>query len=328
MAKSKDNKSYKLDAVSQTGYEDHGVFFLGVTKSKKKKTVQQRLSRPAPSTDRNTDPTHIYMREIGYVPLLSADEEIDLGRKVKAGDNQARKKMIEANLRLVVKIARYYSNRGLPFLDLIEEGNLGLMHAVKKFDPERGFRFSTYATWWIRQTIERAIMNQSRAVRLPVHIIKELNIYLRAAKQLTQELDHEPTAEEIAELVDKPLEDVQKMMTFVADSSSIDTPLSSDNNRSLSDIIADENHVDPSNMIHETDLQDCMIRWMNLLQHREREVIMRRYGLGEFQPATLEAVGSAIGLTRERVRQIQVSAVTKLKSIITKEGFEFKDAER
>jgi RNA polymerase nonessential primary-like sigma factor len=331
MAKSKDNKESKSDnSPSQLGYEDHGVFFLGASKGKKKKsTTTKAPSRPpAPDSERSADPTHIYMREIGYVPLLTAHEEIDLGRRVQDGDDMARKKMIEANLRLVVKIARYYCNRGLPFLDLIEEGNMGLMHAVKKFDPERGFRFSTYATWWIRQTIERAIMNQSRAVRLPVHVIKELNIYLRAAKQLTQELDHEPTAEEIAELVDKPLEDIQRMMTFVSDSSSIDTPLSNDTNRSLSDIIADENNLDPSSMIHETDLQDCVTRWMSLLQHREKEVIMRRYGLGEYAPATLEAVGEAIGLTRERVRQIQVSAVTKLKSIITKEGFEFKDTEQ
>jgi RNA polymerase nonessential primary-like sigma factor len=328
MAKSKNNKESKSGSSSnQSGYEDHGVFFLGSSKGKKKKPVQTPV-RPTLESDRTVDPTQLYMREIGFVPLLSADEEKDLGRRVQKGDNEARKQMIEANLRLVVKIARYYCNRGLPFLDLIEEGNLGLMHAVKKFDPERGFRFSTYATWWIRQTIERSIMNQSRAVRLPVHIIKELNIYLRAAKQLTQELDHEPTAEEIAELVDKPLEDIQRMMTFVADSSSIDTPLSNEGNRSLSDIIADENNLDPSHMIHETDLQDCVMRWMNLLQQREREVIMRRYGLGEYQPSTLEAVGTAIGLTRERVRQIQVSAVTKLKSIITKEGFEYKDAER
>ena len=311
---------------AQSGYEDHGVFFLGASaKDKKKKTDVPLREEKA---DRSLDPTQIYMREIGFVPLLTADEEKDLGRRVQDGDAQARKKMIEANLRLVVKIARYYCNRGLPFLDLIEEGNLGLMHAVKKFDPERGFRFSTYATWWVRQTIERAIMNQSRAVRLPVHVVKELNIYLRAAKQLTQELDHEPTAEEIAALVDKPLEDIQRVMGFAADSSSIDTPLSNDSNRSLADVLPDDNNLDPSNMIHESDLTTCVMRWMELLQHREREVVMRRYGLGEYMPSTLEAVGEAIGLTRERVRQIQVTAVNKLKQITNKEGFEFKDAEQ
>jgi RNA polymerase nonessential primary-like sigma factor len=317
---------------AQSGYEDHGVFFLSSEnekkKIKKKVKIDQMPVRPESSADRCLDPTQIYMREIGYVPLLTAEQEKKLGRLVQAGDASARKKMIEANLRLVVKIARYYCNRGLPFLDLIEEGNLGLMHAVKKFDSERGFRFSTYATWWIRQTIERSIMNQSRSVRLPVHVIKELNIYLRAAKKLTQELDHEPTSEEISELVDKPLDDIQRMMSFVSDSSSIDTPLSTDNNRSLADIIADENNVDPSTMIHESDLQECVLRWMSLLHHREREVIMRRYGLGDYVPSTLEAVGVAIGLTRERVRQIQVSAVTKLKSIIGKEGFQLKDAEQ
>jgi RNA polymerase nonessential primary-like sigma factor len=329
MAKTtKQDKAKPSKGARQSGYEDHGVFFLGSSKDKKgKKKAADVPVRPASTTEKSLDPTQIYMREIGYVPLLTADEEKALGRLVQAGDADARKKMIEANLRLVVKIARYYCNRGLPFLDLIEEGNLGLMHAVKKFDPERGFRFSTYATWWVRQTIERSIMNQSRAVRLPVHVIKEVNIYLRAAKKLTQELDHEPTAEEISELVDKPLEDIQRMMTFVSDSSSIDTPLSNDNNRSLADVIADENNVDPSSMIHESDLQSCVMRWMELLQQREREVIMRRYGLGDYMPSTLEAVGVAIGLTRERVRQIQVSAVTKLKGIIHKEGFKFKDAE-
>ena len=333
MKKVKNKKERVIVSNSaQSGYEDHGVFFLGSEKKKKKKKKKDKIdsvpARSESSVDRSLDPTQMYMREIGYVPLLTAEEEKKLGRLVQAGDAGARKKMIEANLRLVVKIARYYCNRGLPFLDLIEEGNLGLMHAVKKFDSERGFRFSTYATWWIRQTIERSIMNQSRSVRLPVHVIKELNIYLRAAKKLTQELDHEPTSEEISELVDKPLDDIQRMMSFVSDSSSIDTPLSTDNNRSLADIIADENNIDPSSMIHESDLQECVLRWMNLLQQREREVIMRRYGLGEYVPSTLEAVGMAIGLTRERVRQIQVSAVTKLKSIIGKEGFQLRDAEQ
>jgi len=158
------------------------------------------------------DATQMYLSEIGFSPLLTAEEEVKFARLALKGDVASRKRMIESNLRLVVKIARRYINRGLPLLDLIEEGNLGLIRAVEKFDPERGFRFSTYATWWIRQTIERAIMNQTRTIRLPIHVVKELNIYLKAARELTQSLDHEPTAEEIADLLDRPIEDVKKML--------------------------------------------------------------------------------------------------------------------
>lgn len=163
---------------------------------------------------RNLDVTQLYLSEIGFSPLLSAEEEVHFSRLSLKGDEKARNRMIESNLRLVVKISRRYLNRGLSLLDLIEEGNLGLIRAVEKFDPERGFRFSTYATWWIRQTIERAIMNQTRTIRLPIHIVKELNVYLRAARELTQKLDHEPSAEEIAEMLDRPVEDVKKMLSL------------------------------------------------------------------------------------------------------------------
>src|SRR3990167_5743622 len=171
---------------------------------------------------RTIDPTQIYLRELGYTALLSAKEELKLARQVHKGNKEAWHKMIECNLRLVVKIARHYVNRGLAFLDLIEEGNLGLMTAVEKFDPERGFRFSTYATWWIRQTIERAIMNQSRTIRLPIHVVKELNVYLRAARELTQKLDHEPSAEEIANLLEKPVGEVKRMLGLNERVSSVD----------------------------------------------------------------------------------------------------------
>jgi len=166
--------------------------------------------------DSQMDATRLYLSEIGFSPLLSAEEEVHYSRLALQGDEAGRRRMIESNLRLVVKIARRYLNRGLALLDLIEEGNLGLIRAVEKFDPERGFRFSTYATWWIRQTIERAIMNQTRTIRLPIHVVKEINVYLRAARQLTQTLDHEPSCEEIAEMLDKPVEDVKRMMQVAA----------------------------------------------------------------------------------------------------------------
>ena len=272
------------------------------------------------NTKSSADPTQIYLSEIGYSPLLSAEEEVHYSRLALKGDEAARKKMIESNLRLVVKISRRYINRGLPLLDLIEEGNLGLMRAVEKFDPERGFRFSTYATWWIRQTIERAIMNQTRTIRLPIHVVKELNVYLRAARKLTQQLDHEPTAEEIAEMVDKPIEDVKKLLGLNDKVSSVDSPLGYDENKSLLDMIPDDNSLDPADVLTDENLKEHIEQWLNELTENQRQVIIRRFGLHGHEKATLEDVGSAIGLTRERVRQIQVEALKSLRGIFEQYG--------
>jgi len=192
-----------------------------------KATASTTTTNP-PDTNAHFDATRMYLNEIGYSPLLTAEEEVIFARLAQKGDERGRKKMIECNLRLVVKIARRYMNRGLALLDLIEEGNLGLIRAVEKFDPERGFRFSTYATWWIRQTIERAIMNQTRTIRLPIHVVKELNGCLRAARQLAQSLDHEPNAEDIAELLDKPLNEVNRMLKLNERVGSVDVPLARD----------------------------------------------------------------------------------------------------
>ncbi|MBT8429644.1 MAG: sigma-70 family RNA polymerase sigma factor, partial [Gammaproteobacteria bacterium] len=183
--------------------------------------------------DSQLDATRLYLNEIGFSKLLTAEEEVYYSRLAQKGDAAARRRMIECNLRLVVKIARRYMNRGLALLDLIEEGNLGLIRAVEKFDPERGFRFSTYATWWIRQTIERAIMNQTRTIRLPIHVVKEINVYLRAARQLTQKLDHEPTAEEIADLLDRPIDEVKRMLGLNERVTSVDTPYGKDADKPL-----------------------------------------------------------------------------------------------
>jgi len=269
----------------------------------------------------HADATRIYLKEIGFSPLLSAEEEVFFARKAQKGDEKARKRMIESNLRLVVKIARRYMNRGLSLLDLIEEGNLGLIRAVEKFDPERGFRFSTYATWWIRQTIERGIMNQTRTIRLPVHVLKEINIYQRAARYLSQKLDHEPSPEEVANLLDKPVEDVKNMLGFNERITSVDAPLDDDPDRSLLDAIADDRTPDPEKVLARDDLQQLIQQWLNELNDKQREVVERRFGLNHREISTLEEVGADIGVTRERVRQIQVEALKRLRVILEKAGY-------
>ena len=271
------------------------------------------------------DATRLYLSEIGFSPLLTAEEEVELGRAIQQGDTAARKRMIESNLRLVVKIARRYLNRGLPLLDLIEEGNLGLIRAAEKFDPERGFRFSTYATWWIRQTIERAIMNQTRTIRLPIHVIKEINIYLRAARHLSQTLDHEPTAEEIAEELDKPLKEVKRMLGLNERVASVDEPMGrgdGDGDRSLLDSIADDTLVEPTELLQDDDVRAHMEEWLEQLTEKQRSVVEQRFGLSGREPATLEEVGSRIGVTRERVRQIQIEALRRLRRILEAQGYD------
>jgi RNA polymerase nonessential primary-like sigma factor len=293
-------------------------------KSKKDESIEtvieEKVKKTYASSKGSCDATQIYLSEIGFSPLLSAEEEVYYSRKFLKGDESARKKMIESNLRLVVKISRRYLNRGLPLLDLIEEGNLGLMRSVEKFDPERGFRFSTYATWWIRQTIERAIMNQTRTIRLPIHVVKELNVYLRAARKLTQTLDHEPTAEEIAELVDKPIEDVKKLLGLNDKVASVDSPVGHDENKSLLDTIPDVNSLNPIDVLTDENLKEHIEKWLNELTENQREVIIRRFGLRGHEKTTLEDVGAAIGLTRERVRQIQVEALKTLRAIFERYG--------
>jgi len=276
---------------------------------------------PGVIPQKDLDATRMYLNEIGFSPLLTAEEEVYYGRKAQAGDDEARKRMIESNLRLVVKIARRYMNRGLALLDLIEEGNLGLIRGVEKFDPERGFRFSTYATWWIRQTIERALMNQTRTVRLPIHVVKEINIYLRAARQLSQTLDREPTPEDVAKLLDKPIDDVKKMLGMNERITSVDSPTSKDSATSLLDIIPDEHNTDPSLLLQNSDVQAHIDTWLSQLTEKQCAVVERRFGLHGFEVSTLEQIGNEIGVTRERVRQIQIEAIKRLRKILEKEGF-------
>lgn len=269
---------------------------------------------------REIDATRLYLKEIEYSPLLTPEQEIHYGRLSRTGDQAARRKMIESNLRLVVKISRGYMNRGLALLDLIEEGNLGLIRAVEKFDPERGFRFSTYATWWIRQTIERGLMNQTRTIRLPIHIIKELNVYLRAARQLQQGLEREPTPEEVAEKLDKPLEEVARVFGLNERVTSVDIPIGKDSDSALLDIIPDESNPEPPDLLQSDEVHEHIEEWLNELDQKQRDVVVRRFGLRGYERCTLEEVGNALGVTRERARQIQMEALKRLRRILESKG--------
>lgn len=323
-AKKKTKKTAaKTAKVLADGQEDPEPESADSSSPGKKKKTPKKETVSSATVEKGTqaDATRLYLKEIGFSPLLTAEEEVFFSRKAQKGDDASRKRMIESNLRLVVKIARRYMNRGLALLDLIEEGNLGLIRAVEKFDPERGFRFSTYATWWIRQTIERGIMNQTRTIRLPVHVLKEINIYQRAARHLAQKLDHEPSPEDVANLLDKPINDVKKMMGLNERVSSVDAPLDGDPDRSLLDAIPDERLDDPENILQSANLNAQLTEWLDELNDKQREVVERRFGLLGREISTLEEIGADIGVTRERVRQIQVEALKRLRIVLEKSGY-------
>jgi len=290
-------------------------------KAARRRTVKRAArSGIAPTSRGIGDATEMYLSEIGGSKLLSAADEAEVARRVQRGDMAARAQMIESNLRLVVKIARRYLNRGLPLLDLIEEGNLGLIRAVEKFDPEKGFRFSTYATWWIRQAVERGLMNQAKTIRLPIHIAKELNTYLRAQRELAQKLDREPTAEDVATLLDLPVDDVRRLLDLADDISC--TEISTlEPERGAWDTFEDDTAIDPSELLQSSRLKARVDVWLGDLPEKSRDVVCRRFGLRGHDMATLEEVGREIGLTRERVRQIQVEALKELRTMLTDEGF-------
>ncbi len=313
-------KAPEFDSSDEVMVLDAPVANKSAATATKKSGTARRRQHKHVDFSRALDATQLYLNEIGFSPLLTPEEEVHYARLAQRGDPAGRKRMIESNLRLVVKISRRYVNRGLSLLDLIEEGNLGLIRAVEKFDPERGFRFSTYATWWIRQTIERAIMNQTRTIRLPIHVVKELNVYLRAARELTQKLDHEPSAEEIAHLLDKPVEDVQRMLGLNERVTSVDVTLGGDSDKTLLDTLTDEQPTDPCELLQDDDLSSSIDAWLSDLTEKQREVVIRRFGLRGHECSTLEEVGQEIGLTRERVRQIQVEALRRMREIFESNG--------
>ncbi len=291
---------------------------MTASKSVNHKTVKPRAKRAA--SEGASDATGIYLKEIGYSPLLTAQEEVKYSRAAQRGDVASRQRMIESNLRLVVKISRGYLNRGLALLDLIEEGNLGLIRAVEKFDPERGFRFSTYATWWIRQTIERAIMSQTRTIRLPIHVVKEISSFRRATARLAQRLDHDPTHEEVAAAMEISLTDVERLNGLNKRVTSVDTSVGPDGDKVLLEAIADENVADPMDLLADDNLRENIDVWLERLKPKQKEVVERRFGLHGFNNCTLEEVGRELGVTRERVRQIQIDAMRRLREIVESDG--------
>jgi len=264
----------------------------------------------------------LYLREIGFSPLLTAKEEIELAKKIKKGDAKARCKMIESNLRLVVKIAKRYVSSGMDLLDLIEEGNIGLMKAVEKFDSKLGFRFSTYAIWWIRQVIERAIMNQNRLVRLPVHVVQKLQSYRKAIRELNKTLNREPTSKEIAQAMKKPVFEIEQMMKLDNGMVSIDATISEDGSgNSFSDSMVDTSNVDPARQM-QAEAMVCLVdKWLGKLDKIQSEIIARRFGLRGYDKSTLEVVSKAMKINREKVRQMQNTGLYKLRNIMREQGF-------
>ena len=259
------------------------------------------------------DPVRMYLKEIGKVPLLSAEEEIELAKRMEEGDEQAKQKLAEANLRLVVSIAKRYVGRGMLFLDLIQEGNLGLIKAVEKFDYRKGYKFSTYATWWIRQAITRAIADQARTIRIPVHMVETINKLIRVSRQLLQELGREPQPEEIAEVMDIPVERVREILKISQEPVSLETPIGEEEDSHLGDFIPDDNMPVPADAAAFTLLKEQLVEVLDTLTEREKKVLTLRFGLEDGRARTLEEVGKEFNVTRERIRQIEAKALRKLR---------------
>jgi RNA polymerase nonessential primary-like sigma factor len=323
-----DTRAFASGAVGSSpedhAIEDRSAHYLGAAACDEAGAEELDVGTDSDADDVSThavDPTTLYLNEIGYAALLNAEQEVILAREALRGNADSRKRMIEANLRLVVAIAKRYQYRGLGLPDLIAEGNIGLIRAVEKFDPELGFRFSTYATWWIKQTIDRALMNQARTIRLPIHVMKDLSVCLRASDKLRDELGREPTMPEIAEQVGKPVRTVGRLLQSNTRVCSANVPLPEAAESSLMDNLPDETPSDPQEILQEQNLQESIEQWLGRLSAKHCDVLSRRFGLRGHDGGTLEDVGKEIGLTRERVRQIQIEALDKLRRMMERDGF-------
>lgn len=309
-----DKWNYGVKREEETPIQDDNIDFNGPT---------NRFDVYYEAENETSDPVDLiekYYKDIRTSPLLNKEEEIFYARLIRKGDSDARQRMIKSNLRLVVKIAKRYIKSGIPILDLIEEGNLGLMRAVEKFDPEKGFRFSTYGAWWIQQTIERAIMNQSRTVRVPIHVVKKVNACLRKSRELTKILKHEPRASDIANAMKHRPDEIEKILQLNEKTLSMDYPVTGSFDKPLIENIPDNQNQDPFDNFMRADLKQNMERWIGHLSPRLREVVIRRYGLQGHDATTLDQTGLEIGLTRERVRQLQTEALKQLKKLIDRDG--------
>ena len=260
------------------------------------------------------DPVRMYLKEIGRIPLLSSEEEIELAKRMEMGDEEAKKKLSEANLRLTVSIAKRYSGRGMQFLDLIQEGNLGLIKAVEKFDYRKGYKFSTYATWWIRQSITRAIADQARTIRIPVHMVETINKMSKMQRKLTLEVGYEPSVTELAEALEMSEDKVMEIMQIAREPASLETPIGEEDDSNLGDFVADSNAVTPEGNVESVMLREHIDALLGDLKERERQVIVLRFGLEDGHPRTLEEVGKEFNVTRERIRQIEAKALRKLRN--------------
>lgn len=267
----------------------------------------------------SSDVVRSYLRDIRRSQLLTFEQEQELGRLIQEGDDEARRRMIESNLRLVVSIGKRYVGRGLPFSDIIEEGNLGLMRAVEKFDYAKGFKLSTYASWWIRQSIERAIINQSKVVRLPVHVVERVNKYFRAVEKLLQETGEDPTVEQLAKEMKKSVSEVEKIQGVLQSTYSLDSPVGDQEDTLLGDMIEDTRIAAPSKNAEGIIQRERIVQWLGVLREKERKVIVYRFGLEGEEPKTLEQIGKIFGLTRERVRQIEAAALSKLRALVAEQ---------
>ncbi|NMB34594.1 MAG: RNA polymerase sigma factor RpoD [Clostridium sp.] len=293
--------------------ENIGIDVVGDIESEIKEAEEEEIDISVPEGVSIDDPVRMYLKEIGKVPLLTATEEVDLAKRMGEGDGDAKRKLAEANLRLVVSIAKRYVGRGMLFLDLIQEGNLGLIKAVEKFDYTKGFKFSTYATWWIRQAITRAIADQARTIRIPVHMVETINKLIRVSRQLLQELGKDPLPEEIAKEMNMPVEKVREIMKISQEPVSLETPIGEEEDSHLGDFIPDDDAPAPSEAAAYTLLKEQLIDVLDTLTPREEKVLRLRFGLDDGRARTLEEVGKEFNVTRERIRQIEAKALRKLR---------------